>query len=359
MNTSPAPAPTIHHPDNYPAWVPLENSASETRARIQQIHKEGTAPETIRAIRNDLNYFWAWAELAYGVTDRAYPVPVDVVEAFVVDHIKGLNLRIEHALICRGIKRKPGAHKFSTVRRRISSLSTAHEANGFTFENNPTHSFRVKKLLQNSHKSAIQNGEKTKKRAPITLTILGELLKTCEGGKLADKRDAAILLFGFSTGGRRRSEIASARCENLSSDSNDYLYLMPESKGDRGKKGIILPVCGIAAEYLTDWIVAAGVLAGPIFRQIDRHGNVGGALSDYSIDKIIKKRVGRAGYNPTQYGGHSLRAGFSTECGLQNISLENQMMLTTHKDVKTAIDYRRPGEVLNNPAARLADCLKK
>ena len=351
--------PTTHQPNNLPAWIPREDSVSETRARIQQIHKEGTAPETIRAIRKDLNYFWSWAELAYGVTDRTYPVPVDVVEAFIVDHVKGMNLRVEHALISRKVKRKSGSHKFSTVRRRVSSLSTAHEASGFTFENNPTHSFRVKKLLQNSRKSAIQNGEKKKQRAPITLAVLGDLLKTCERKTLADKRDAAILLFGFSTGGRRRIEIASAICENLTANSADYLYFMPESKGDREKKGVVLPVCGVAAEYLTDWIVAAGVLAGPVFRQIDKHGNIGGALSDYSIDKIIKKRAGLAGYNPGQYGGHSLRAGFSTECGLQNISLENQMMLTTHKDVKTAIDYRRPGEVLNNPAARLADSLKR
>lgn len=353
-------ASIIHRPNNLPAWIPLEGSGSETRAKIQQIHKEGTAPATIRAIRSDLNYFWAWAELVYGITDRTYPVPVDVVEAFCADHIKGMSLRVEHALISRGVKRKQGAHKFATVQRRVSSLSMAHEANGFTFEQNPCRSFRVKKLLQNSGKSAIQNGERAKKRAPITLAILGELLKTCQGKALADKRDAAILLFGFSTGGRRRSEIASAVCENLTPASNasDYLYFMPQSKGDREKKGVLLPVCGIAAEYLTDWVVAAEVLAGPIFRQIDRHGNVRAALSPYAINLIIKKRIELAGYNPDLFGGHSLRAGFSTECGLQNISLENQMMLTTHKDVKTAIDYRRPGEVLNNPAARLADILK-
>lgn len=358
MNTNTV--PIIHRPNNLPTWIPLEDSNAETRAKVQQIHKDGTAPATIRAIKSDLNYFWTWAELVYGIADRTYPVPVDVVEAFVADHIKGMSLRVEHALISRGVKRKQGAQKFSTVQRRVSSLSMAHEANGFTFEQNPCRSFRVKKLLQNSSKSAIQNGERVKKRAPITLAILGDLLKTCQGKTLADKRDAAILLFGFSTGGRRRIEIANAVCENLTvaSNTSDYLYFMPQSKGDREKKGVLLPVCGIAAEHLTDWIVVAGVLAGPIFRQIDRHGNVGGALSDYAINIIIKKRTELAGFNPLLYGGHSLRAGFSTECGLQNISLENQMMLTTHKDVKTAIDYRRPGEILNNPAARLADSLK-
>ena len=349
--------PSLASSANLPAWIPVDDSAA-TREKIQQIHREGTAKETIRAIRGDLNYFWAWVELVYGVAGRTYPVPVDVVETFISDHIKGMNLRIEHALVSRKIKRRGGVHKFTTVQRRLSSLSVAHEANGYSFELNPCHSFRVKKLLQNARKSANQNGERVKKRAPITLSVLGELLKTCQGGSLADKRDAALLLFGWATGGRRRSEISAAVCENLSASGGDYLYFMPESKGDREKNGILLPVCGMAAEKLTEWIIAAQALAGPIFRQIDRHGNVGVGLSDHAINLIIKDRVARAGYNPEQFGGHSLRSGFSTECGLQNISLENQMMLTTHKSVQTAVGYRRPGEILNNPAARLVDALK-
>ncbi|MFH7321403.1 site-specific integrase [Desulfurivibrio sp. D14AmB] len=338
-------------------WLPMD--LHETKAKIAQIHREGTAPETIRAIRDDLRYFWSWADISFGISKPAYPVPVEVVEAFISDHIKGLGLRVENAMLSRGSKKKPGPHKFSTVRRRVSSLAVAHDVQGLAYEKNPCRSFRVKKLLQNARKSAIINGERPKQRAPITLEILGRMLQTCQGKSLTDKRDVALLLFGWATGGRRRAEIAGAICEHLTARGDDYLYFMPESKGDREKQGVILPVCGLAAQRLTDWIVAAEALAGPIFRQIDRHGNVGVGLSGHAVNLIIKDRAARAGLDPDLYGGHSLRAGFSTECGLQGITLENQMMLTTHKNVQTAVSYRRPGDVLNNPAARLVDRLAR
>lgn len=339
------------------SWA-MTDACRDVREKVEQIHREGTAPETIRAVRDDLRYFWSWAEVSYGVDRATYPVPVEVVEAFISYHIKGLDLRIENALLSRRVKRRPGSHKFSTVRRRVSSISMAHEVQGFEHEQNPCRSFRVKKLLQNARKSAIINGERVKQRTPITLEALGKMLLTCEGKLPMDKRDAALLLFGWATGGRRRSEIAAAACENLTAHGNDYLYFMPESKGDREKHGVILPVCGLAAERLTDWIVTAQAFAGPIFRQVDRHGNIGGALTGHAINLIIKRRAALAGLNPDMFGGHSLRSGFCTECGLQNISLESQMMLTTHKNVQTAVSYRRPGDVLNNPAARLADKLK-
>lgn len=341
---------------SHPAiWLPVNKD--ESRTKTEQIHREGTAPETIRAIRDDLKYFWVWVELSFGVNRPTYPVPVTVIEAFISEHIKGLNLRVENAMMSRGVKRKPGPHKFSTVRRRVSSLAIAHDVQGLKDADNPCRSFLVKKLLQNARKSVIVNGERTRQRTPITLEILGRMLQTCQGNTLADKRDASLLLFGWATGGRRRAEIAGATCENLTAQGDDYLYFMAESKGDREKQGVLLPVCGLAAQRLTDWIVAAEALAGPIFRQIDRHGNVGIGLTGHAINLIIKDRAARAGLDPELYGGHSLRAGFSTECGLQGITLENQMMLTTHKNVQTAVLYRRPGDVLNNPAARLVDRL--
>ncbi len=347
--------------ESYPVLYQSANLATlarETQAKVQQIHKDGTPKSTIRAIEQDLQYFWSWAEVVWGITEPSYPIPIDVLEAFIVDHVSGMNPDVENILLAKGVKRKLGSHKTSTVARRIASLSSAHQAHGFSFDLNPCQSFRVKKLLQNAQKSAAKNGERKKQRAPVTLEMLAELLKTCHTDSLIDKRDAALLLFGWSTGGRRRSEIAAAICENLHpAAGKDYLYFMSESKGDRDKKGITLPVCGIAATYLTNWIVEAGIFHGPIFRQIDRHGRIGNQLSGKAINEIIKKRVQMAGYNAELYGGHSLRAGFSTECGLQNISLNNQMMLTTHKTVQTALDYRRPGEVLSNPAARLADKL--
>ena len=50
---------------------------------------------------------------------------------------------------------------------------------------------------------------------PLAPDVLERLIATCSGGRLADERDAALLLLAFASGGRRRSEIAGLRIEDL------------------------------------------------------------------------------------------------------------------------------------------------
>jgi integrase len=61
--------------------------------------------------------------------------------------------------------------------------------------------------------SARPRGRKSQKA--VTADILAALLKTCDGKKLVDLRDRALLLTAFASGGRRRSEIAALRLEQL------------------------------------------------------------------------------------------------------------------------------------------------
>lgn len=49
----------------------------------------------------------------------------------------------------------------------------------------------------------------------VTGDILSRLLSTCLGDSLRDIRDRAILMVAFASGGRRRSEIAGLRREQL------------------------------------------------------------------------------------------------------------------------------------------------
>ena len=56
------------------------------------------------------------------------------------------------------------------------------------------------------------------------------LLATCDES-LKDKRDRALLLFAWVTGGRRRSEVASATLENLQRvDADAFIYTLTDSK---------------------------------------------------------------------------------------------------------------------------------
>lgn len=322
---------------------------------VKNIHAEGIADNTVKALRKDLRYFWGWVEVVYRLDAETYPVPVEVVERFISDHVKGLDFVTNHTMRQRGLKSAPGTHAISTIRRRISSLSTAHEAKGVGGDFNPCRAFRVRRLLQSAAKVVAKRGEQTRKKAASTLDVLEQLIQTCEGGTLIDLRDRAILAFGFATGGRRREEIANAIFENLDPMPEGFIFHLNRSKTDQKGKGEILPLFGIAAEYVTAWLVAANILAGPLFCQIDRHGNMRGALSPSAIAEIIKKRCAIAGLDPRIYGGHSLRSGFITSGGREGIPLSELTPLSTHKDERVAGGYHRAGNLINNRAAWLMD----
>ncbi len=168
-----------------------------------------------------------------------------------------------------------------------------------------------------------------------------------------DKRDKAILLFAFSTGGRRRSEVSAARYENLDAMRGGFVYRMPMSKNDQEGKGCQLPVMGPAAKALRAWIKVAQITDGWLFRAIRRGKITKDPITPATVNAIVKQRVEMVGRDPQHYGAHSLRRGFVTEGGRQGMSIGEIMQLSTHRDVRTAIMYYEEGEVMRNPAGRL------
>ena len=61
-----------------------------------------------------------------------------------------------------------------------------------------------------------------------------------------------------------------------------------------------------------DWLRAAGITSGPVFRAVDRHELIGACLTAQSVALIVKQHAGAVGLDPSAFAGHSLRAGFLT-----------------------------------------------
>jgi integrase len=61
--------------------------------------------------------------------------------------------------------------------------------------------------------------------------VLEAMLGTCDDSP-AGIRDWALLLFAFGSGGRRRSEVAAARVEDLLPVDGGYLFHLRRSKTD-------------------------------------------------------------------------------------------------------------------------------
>jgi integrase len=344
------------------ATLSPDRLAEQAAQAVQELLAEAAAANTTRSYAAALRYWAAWFQGRFG-QPITLPVPEPAIVQFLVDHLArrtkaGLTWELPPALdahlVAAGLKQKPGAFKLATVEHRIYVLSAAHQAKKLA---NPCESPAVRQLLQRGRRAAVKRGERETKKTAITRPELDAMLATCDDS-LEGLRDRAILLFGFASGGRRRSEIAAAQWQDLRRLNDvEFIYRLEHSKTQQA--GVTTqstpdkPVLGRAGAALAAWLAAAKITDGPLFRRLWGE-RVGPGLSDKSVATIVQRRAALAGLTG-DFAGHSLRSGFITEGGRQGIALPALMALTEHRSMAQAVGYFQAGEATNNPAARLLD----
>lgn len=310
-------------------------------------HLHLQAANTRKSYRSDLHYFWAWAKLAAGVDER-YPVVPVLMAKFVRQHLEGLDPEVEEALRAAGAKRKAGPLAVATIERRVAAVRSYHRRERL----DPPVDRDVLDLLRAGRRARAESGGQKKKRALIR-PLLERLLGTCTDEDLTDVRDAAVLLVGWGSGGRRRSEIAAIQVADVEADGEDYTILVTKSKTDQEGRGARVPVAGRAASALRLWLAMSSLTEGALFRHVVAR-TVGEALRPEDVTRIVQRRAELAGFPPGEFGAHSLRSGFLTQAGRDGIHIGEAMRMSLHKDVQVALGYHEAGATLKNPAARLA-----
>ncbi|MBP9738046.1 MAG: site-specific integrase [Rhodoferax sp.] len=344
-----------------PALQPTELSDVTQRA-VEELLREGESQNTLTSYRSALRYWAAWYGLRYGVMIKL-PVATPCVLQFIVDHAerttaKGLRSElppeVDKVLVEGGYKGKLGAMAHNTLVHRIAVLSKAHQLRQLK---NPCHDPKVRELLSRTRKAYAKRGALPQKKAALTKNPLEALLATCDNS-LRGKRDRALLLFAWASGGRRRSEVTSADiCRLKRVGPTDFLYTLAYSKTnqsgvDQPENG--KPVLGTAGLALHDWLEVSAITSGAIFRRIRKGDHLGEALSPAAVRTIVKERCSLAGIEG-EFSAHSLRSGFVTEAGRQNVSLAETMALTGHHSVATVLGYFRSESSLTSRAARLME----
>ena len=176
------------------------------------------------------------------------------------------------------------------------------------------------------------------------------------GEGVKDARDRALLLIGFA-GGFRRSEIVALDCDDVERVRQGLVVTLRRSKTDQEGAGrkVGIPFgrtrhCPVLA--LDRWLVVSGIEVGPVFRPVDRHGRVAAErLSGQAVSLIVKERVAAAGIDPTDFSGHSLRAGFATSAVQAGVSTLKIRAQTGHASDAMLGRYVRDGELFVDNAA--------
>ncbi len=289
---------------------------------VQTYIEAGIAPATRRAYRADLEHFAAWG--------GTVPSTDAQLAGYLATHASVLAV--------------------ATLVRRLAAISVAHEAHGLP---NPVRSPLVRATMRGIRR---ERGSAQRQAKPLLRDDLFAVLGAM-GGSLKDIRDRALLLIGFA-GGFRRSELIAINCTDIERVRQGVIIMLHRSKTDQdgvGRKvGVPLgrsKFCPVGA--LDSWLEAAGIEDGPVFRRVDRHGRVSvNRLSAEAVCLVVRGRVAAAGYDPSGYSGHSLRAGLATsavQAGVSTLKIRHQ---TGHASDAMLGRYIRDGELFIGNAAR-------
>lgn len=167
-------------------------------------------------------------------------------------------------------------------------------------------------------------------------------------------RDRALFLLGFA-GAFRRSELVALDVADIEEVPEGLRVTIRRGKTDQEGHGSVVAIirgevaCPVSA--LQEWLQAAGITEGPVFRAIRRGGHIRAErLTDRSVANIVKTHAERVGLDPTLFSGHSLRSGFLTSAAKRGASLFKMMATSRHRSVDTLAGYARDQELFKDHA---------
>ena len=244
--------------------------------------------------------------------------------------------------------------KTNTIDRRLAAIATEYHALGH--RQTPGTTFLVQEVLRGIKRTI---GTAPVRKAPLMPDDVARIVAACPE-RLIGLRDASIVLLGFSLGARRAA-LAGIAVSDLELTEQGLLVTIRRDKEDQEQQGRQVPVafgtrpetCPIRA--LAVWLRAANIDKGPLFRAVDRHGNVSAtALEPGSIARILKKAGRRSGLSETEVaklGGHSLRAGMATSAAAIGGATEREIAAITGHRSREVRRYIRDADLFRSSAA--------
>jgi site-specific recombinase XerD len=311
------PAIVDHH--SVPADITTDLAAAIDLARAEK------AQATRKAYRTDFRLFTAWCQAKGAV---ALPALAETVAAYLAAEMAA-------------------GSKPSTLGRRVAAIRYAHKLGGYE---TPTDAEAVKATLRGIRRTV---GASKIRKAPAVAEMVRAMVATAPD-TLAGLRDRAMILLGFA-GAFRRSELVVLDVADVERVEGGLRVTIRRSKTDQEGAGQTIAIprgvlnCPVAA--LLAWLDVAGIDSGPLFRSINKAGSVSSErLSDRSVANIVKVYAERAGLDPAQFAGHSLRSGFLTSAAANGASIFKMMDVSRHRSVETLRGYVRDAELFKDHA---------
>ena len=276
--------------------------------------KNSKARNTLRAYQSDFRDFSAFC------TNNGFP-----------------SLPSQPKIIALYITNLSKSSKFSTLKRRIASISVIHKLKGHYLDT------KHPVIMENLHGIKRTLGSRQKAKKPILINDLKLIINVINEEKIRDK---ALILLGFA-GGFRRSELVNINHEDIEFVNEGVKILIKRSKTDQTGEGSIK-----AIPYFDNQEFCPVI---SLKNYINSKSNIKNEsrifdISDKSVALIIKKYAEKAGLDSSKYAGHSLRSGFATTAAEFGAEERNIMAMTGHKTTQMVRRYIQDANLFKNNA---------
>ena len=286
------------------------------------------SPNTVRAYKKDWSDFRTWCQL---YNFKPLPATPKTVGRYI-------------SALAKAEK------KVSTIQRRLAAISQAHQAAGLA---TPTLDFLIRSTLKGIRAT---KRVAPHKKEPLLTPDIQQMVQRLPNTKKG-LRDRALLLVGFA-GAFRRSELVALDLEDIRFTREGLTVLIRQSKTDQEGEGQKIAIAygsnpqSCPVRTLEDWITAANLTKGALFRRCNRWDQVmPGRLGDKMVALIVKDAARQIGLNEEDYAGHSLRAGFATSAAKNGATESSIMKTTRHRSLTVLRGYIRDGNLFNDNAS--------
>lgn len=311
-------------PPNFGKIEELSNSAKEYA-------RNAYASNTIRAYRSDWQKFALWGEENSLPTLPSTPAVIGTYVSFLAD----------------------SGTKLSTIRRHLSTIHKAHDLQELE---SPVKSGKVSAIMKGI---AREHGSQHSQKKALSTKMVKEWIDLLPDD-LASLRDKTIVLLGFA-GALRRSEIVALTVDDVRFTQEGMVLKVRSSKTDQEGEGelVALPF-GANEEYcpvhtLRKWIDEAEISEGPLLRSFWKGNRKirSNPMSSKAVAVIVKQMVLQLGKDPSEFSGHSLRAGHATEAIRQGASERVAMNQGRWKSRIVFRRYVREGNLFRENSAKV------
>lgn len=331
--TLPGEPRTLPAPGRQQAAVARDRVLAELDAAQQRYEDASLAASSRRAYASSLKQFTAWCQ-QLGLT--AYPADGETVARY-ASYLAQAGKRV------------------SSLDRTLAAIRYLHVFGPDPDLADPTASPKVVRTMRGIRR---EHGTPPNKKRALSARDVVRMVERLDPATTVGVRDRALIMFGYAAG-VRRGELAGLERHDLEDDPDGVRALLRRTKGDAAHAGQLIGVafgpteelCPVRA--LRAWLEVSPYAAGPVFRPIDRHGNVGRrGLTGEGIAGIVKRHARTAGLDPATVAGHSLRSGHATSAARAGEDLTRIQKQLRHQRLDTTAGYLQTANVVRGSSSR-------